>query len=375
MDSGSEAGTGTDTFKRSLSARDSRPSSSAGTNKVFPKLGKLSGTIEEAGDVETFKEPQSPAPTLTVDSKQLSLRRLESYDGGLITAQPGQDREILAAVLEVKVDLKLEVQRVNQRLAKLEDMLQILINRLPVPTAVAPTSVSTSGSPTAGGGTSSPPQQRTIEARNQQANSSNQTTVATSPGAQLQNDAVTQTPGTLPEQKVTTTATSPLESSREALMMVAASSWEGVRVKDPSHHHHHHHHHHQQQQQQQQQSQSQLSEYTQVSDRLTGSQSTDYKSVSSREVSKELLERLAQASTSRDDTTALGPLILRKRRSKSRNKGVAPLAPLATQPVSPTDPTETTQMLEAEESSSVERTERTDRSERKRPPPRPREYL
>ena len=65
-----------------------------------------------------------------MDSKQLQLRRLESYDGGLIT-QPSHEREILAAVLEVKVDLKLEVQRVNQKLAKIEDMLQTIMNRLP----------------------------------------------------------------------------------------------------------------------------------------------------------------------------------------------------------------------------------------------------
>lgn len=127
MDSGSETGTGTDTFKRSLSARDSRASSSAGTNKIFPKLGKLGGTIEEPPDVDK-EHPTSQ--TLTVDSTQLQLRRLESYDGGLIT-QPSHEREILAAVLEVKVDLKLEVQRVNQKLAKIEDMLQTLMNRLP----------------------------------------------------------------------------------------------------------------------------------------------------------------------------------------------------------------------------------------------------
>lgn len=105
----------------------------------------------------------------------------------------------------------------------------------------------------------------------------------------------------------------------------------------------------------------------------------DYKS-STREINKELLERLAQVSSSREDTSALGPLILRKRRSKSRGKGVAPLAPLATQPVSPTEATETTQMLESTEDREMstdrsDRSERSERSERKRPPPRPRDYL
>ncbi|KAG5306048.1 KCNAE protein, partial [Acromyrmex insinuator] len=290
LDTGSESGTAGDTFKRSLSARDSRPSSSAGTNKVFPKLGKLGErTIEESGDnIENQKDAQQQqAPqqqTLSVDSKQLQLRRLESYDGGLITQQSSHEREILAAVLEVKVDLKLEVQRVNQRLAKIEDMLQALMNKLPA-----------AGSPS----------------------------IAT-----------------------TSTSTTPSEGYREQ-----STTTERISKSGQEHHHHHHHHH---------------------------------QSSSSRDVSKELLERLAQASTSRgDDSNALGPLILRKRRSKSRNKGAAPLAPLATQPMSPSEATETTQMLECtdDRDSSSGPTDRTvtdrtaERPDRKRPPPRPREYL
>ncbi|KYN08917.1 Potassium voltage-gated channel protein eag [Trachymyrmex cornetzi] len=271
LDTGSESGTAGDAFKRSLSARDSRPSSSAGTNKVFPKLGKLGErTIEESGDnVENQKDAQQPqAPqqqTLSISSKQLQLRRLESYDGGLITQQPSHEREVLAAVLEVKVDLKLEVQR-------------------------------------------------TMEYR--------------------------------PSIATTSTSTTPSEGYREQ-----STATERISKSGQEHHHHHHHHH---------------------------------QSSSSRDVSKELLERLAQASTSRgDDSNALGPLILRKRRSKSRNKGAAPLAPLATQPMSPSEATETTQMLECtdDRDSSSGPTDRTvtdrtaERPDRKRPPPRPREYL
>ncbi|KAG5327271.1 KCNAE protein, partial [Pseudoatta argentina] len=291
LDTGSESGTAGDTFKRSLSARDSRPSSSAGTNKVFPKLGKLGErAIEESGDnIENQKDAQQQqAPqqqTLSVDSKQLQLRRLESYDGGLITQQSSHEREILAAVLEVKVDLKLEVQRVNQRLAKIEDMLQALMNKLPAA-------------------------------------------------------------GSSPSIATTSTSTTPSEGYREQ-----STTTERISKSGQEHHHHHHHHH---------------------------------QSSSSRDVSKELLERLAQASTSRgDDSNALGPLILRKRRSKSRNKGAAPLAPLATQPMSPSEATETTQMLECtdDRDSSSGPTDRTvtdrtaERPDRKRPPPRPREYL
>ncbi|RLU20172.1 hypothetical protein DMN91_006779 [Ooceraea biroi] len=340
LDSGSESGTVSDTFKRSLSARDPRPSSSAGTNKVFPKIGKLGGTIEETADnADNTKDTQQQQTqqaqqqqTLSVDSKQLQLRRLESYDSGLITQQPSHEREILAAVLEVKVDLKLEVQRVNQRLAKIEDMLQALVNRLPA-TATPPS--------VGGGGVQQP------KVPNFVTNQSPTTTSVTLVQCATQ---------TTPSIATTSTSTTPSEGYRE-------QSTATERMPKSQEHHHHHHHHHQS-----------SSERHKDTDRLAAS----------RDVNKELLERLAQASTSRgDDSNALGPLILRKRRSKSRNKGAAPLAPLATQPVSPSEPTETTQMLESTDDrdstgGSAERTatERaTERSERKRPPPRPREYL
>ncbi|XP_012339352.1 potassium voltage-gated channel protein eag isoform X4 [Apis florea] len=340
LDSGSETGTGVDTFKRSLSARDARPSSSAGSNKVFPKFGKLSGTIEETGDAEGAKEGQQQQQNVA-DSKQLQLRRLESYDDGLITTQPSHDREILAAVLEVKVDLKLEVQRVNQRLAKIEDMLQTLMNRLPA--ASPQQQKSTNNFSTGGNGGSS---------QNQSGGQPQGGGGGAGGSSCQQGSQATQTSGGIGgEQKVSTsTSTSGGEVYRE-------QGTTTERMSKSQEHHHHHHHHHQSQ-----------------SDRLKDS---DYKT-SSREVSKELLERLAQATTSRgDDGTPLGPLILRKRRSKSRNKGAAPLAPLASQPISPSEATETTQMLECtdDREQSATTTDRSDRSDRKRPPPRPREYL
>ncbi|XP_029663787.1 potassium voltage-gated channel protein eag [Formica exsecta] len=341
LDSGSESGTAGDTFKRSLSARDSRPSSSVATNKVFPKLGKLGGTIEEASDnVENPKEAQQQQiqqqqQTLAVDSKQLQLRRLESYDGGLITHQPSHEREILAAVLEVKVDLKLEVQRVNQRLAKIEDMLQALMNRLPA-----------AGTPSSSGASQQSQKISGNFALGGNGGIQNQPPVTPSSVTLIQ--SATQTAEYKPSIATTSTSTTPSEGYREQ-----STATERVSKSGQEHHHHHHHHH--------------------------------QSSSSSRDVNKELLERLTQASTSRgDDSNALGPLILRKRRSKSRNKGAAPLAPLATQPMSPTEVTETTQMLECTDDrdstgggptdrSTTDRT--AERSERKRPPPRPREYL
>lgn len=341
LDTGSESGTAGDTFKRSLSARDPRPGSSAGTNKVFPKLSKLGGTIEESGDnVEKDaqqQQAQQAQQTLSVDSKQLQLRRLESYDGGLITQQSSHEREILAAVLEVKVDLKLEVQRVNQRLAKIEDMLQALMNKLPA--AVVGTSSS------GGGNGGSNFQQQKIPSFTLSGVVQSCQSPATSSAVTLIQSA-TQTTEYRPSIATTSTSTTPSEGYREQ-----STATERVSKSGQEHHHHHHHHH---------------------------------QSSSSRDVNKELLERLAQASTSRgDDSNALGPLILRKRRSKSRNKGAAPLAPLATQPMSPSEATETTQMLECTDDRDssggpIDRTvaDRTaERSDRKRPPPRPREYL
>jgi len=334
LDSGSESGTVSDTFKRTLSARDPRPGSSAATNKVFPKIGKLGGTIEEGGDnadntkdtqqqQQQTQQVQQQQQILAVESKQLQLRRLESYDSGLITQQPSHEREILAAVLEVKVDLKLEVQRVNQRLAKIEDMLQALMNKLPA------------------AATPPPAQQQKIPSftASQLVPSASVTLI----------QCATQT---TPSIATTSTSTTPSEGYRE-------QSTATERMPKSQEHHHHHHHHHQS-----------SSERHKDTDRLAAS----------RDVNKELLERLAQASTSRgDDSNALGPLILRKRRSKSRNKGAAPLAPLATQPMSPSEATETTQMLECTDdrdstSGPAERTA-AERSERKRPAPRPREYL
>ncbi|XP_012227361.1 potassium voltage-gated channel protein eag isoform X1 [Linepithema humile] len=337
LDSGSESGTVGDTFKRSLSARDSRPGSSAGTNKVFPKLGKLSGTIEEAGDnVESSKDDQqqqqqsAQQQALSVDSKQLQLRRLESYDGGLITHQPCHEREILAAVLEVKVDLKLEVQRVNQRLAKIEDMLQALMSKLPV-----------AGTPPSSGGGGGSQQQKTPNFA--LGGNSGSVQLPVTPSVITLVQSATQTTECKPSIATTSTSTTPSEGYREQ-----STATERMPKSGQEHHHHHHHHH----------------------------QSS---SSSSRDVNKELLERLTQASTSRgDDSNALGPLILRKRRSKSRNKGAAPLAPLATQPMSPSEATETTQMLECtddRDSTGGPSDRTTERSERKRPPPRPREYL
>ncbi|XP_023246460.1 potassium voltage-gated channel protein eag [Copidosoma floridanum] len=391
LDSGSDGGgSGPESFKRTFSPRDPRPGSSASTNKVFPKLGKLGGTIEE--DAEPGKDTgQSLA---LQNSKQLQMRKLESYDGGLIV-QPSHEREILAAVLEVKVDLKLEVQRVNQRLAKIEDMLQALLTRVPPP--VQTTTIATSPLPSV---TSpfSPPPQPSQQSSPQQATSRNLSAMV----AAMSSPSGPTTPqspvGSAPGQASVTT--SPCQESKPTAVGPPPQATSSARESEPApsvtdrllpkdqpqssgspssqqspvpsssttvHHHHHHHH-----------------------------QPSPSAERSREASSRELLERLSQqaASTSASSPVTgtgigdggactsgppggvLGPLILRKRRSKSRQKGAAPLAPLASQPMSPTEPTEITQMLPSEPGDEQRGDERGERGERKRPAPRPgRDYL
>ncbi|XP_058797652.1 potassium voltage-gated channel protein eag [Phymastichus coffea] len=402
LDSGSDGGSGPEPFKRTLSARDSRPGSSAGTNKVFPKIGKLGSTIEE----EHPESTESISTTLTLhDPKQLQMRRLESYDGGLIV-QPSHEREILAAVLEVKVDLKLEVQRVNQRLAKIEDMLATLINRVPVPVP-PPTTVTVATSPPSSATSmpSSPPLQRPATPRNLSAivaamsspgvSSAVQSPVGTVPGllptVSSPASGSDSKPPSLPSTPISgrernwvlirnwvragiyktirespPTVTDRLlppptkeSSASQQLSSSSAQAAQPVATSSTTVHHHHHHHH-----------QTTAERSRELLERLGRSSSP------STTLSSSTVAAAATATpTSSEVTTTtvpLGPLILRKRRSKSRGKGAAPLAPLASQPISPSEPTESTQMLPPELSDEPQ----PSTSERKRPAPRPgRDYL
>lgn len=74
----------------------------------------------------------------------------------------------------MKVDLKLEVQRVNQRLAKIEDMLQALLTRVPSP--VHKTTTATSPLPCSTLPYSSPPPQQHQQSPSSQQSSPRQAT-------------------------------------------------------------------------------------------------------------------------------------------------------------------------------------------------------
>ncbi|XP_055389293.1 potassium voltage-gated channel protein eag isoform X1 [Condylostylus longicornis] len=157
---------------RSLSARESlresaaqgRQSSASSSNggqgnKVFPKAPKLSpgqpslarqDTIDEGGEIEssppTRTEPRTTALALVEATKERNLERererqiemassrattSDTYDTGL-REQPSTlaQRDLIATVLDLKVDVRLEMQRMSQRIGRIEDLLSELIKRV-----------------------------------------------------------------------------------------------------------------------------------------------------------------------------------------------------------------------------------------------------
>lgn len=157
LDSASESSAQVPTFTRSLSARDAskdRPSSSSSGssggqpptggsgNKVFPKLQKMSTTsspgIMRQDTIEEIVEIETPR------LRNLSLRKMESYDSGLrdpAAAQfyqqpvpdiiaPPEYKELMTNIMDFKVDVKLEIQRLNQKMGRMEELLSELLKKI-----------------------------------------------------------------------------------------------------------------------------------------------------------------------------------------------------------------------------------------------------
>lgn len=174
LDSGSECSTqAAQAFTRSLSAKDApkdRPSSSSSSgsnnqpptgsgNKVFPKLQKVSSGaspgITRQDTIEEIVEVEQPS----THYRNLNLRKMQSYDCGLRdpssislyhtptpeTIAPSEYKELLTNLMDFKVDVKLEIQRLNQKVGRIEDMLSDLVKRL---------------SPTSDGSSSQSPQEQ-----------------------------------------------------------------------------------------------------------------------------------------------------------------------------------------------------------------------
>ncbi|KAI8120662.1 Potassium voltage-gated channel protein eag [Lucilia cuprina] len=149
-------------------ARQSSTSSSNGGqgNKVFPKAPKLQAsqatlarqdTIDEGGEVDSsppsrdsrvvIEGSNAPATVLTALStkeRNLALERerqiemassrattSDTYDTGLREQPPTlAQRDLIATVLDLKVDVRLELQRMQQRIGRIEDLLTEVVKRL-----------------------------------------------------------------------------------------------------------------------------------------------------------------------------------------------------------------------------------------------------
>ncbi|XP_072158548.1 potassium voltage-gated channel protein eag isoform X4 [Bemisia tabaci] len=169
VDSGSETVTSASTsaVSRTLSVRDSPAKSSGGGNgssghgsgnKVFPKLQKVTAAssggilipppaITRQSTVEEIVEFEDSAKQ---SQSGTNLAKVELYDSGIIRSsdqklneasssnlviyepQPASVdyKEIMSNIMDFKVDVKLEVQRLNQKMGRMEELLGELVNRL-----------------------------------------------------------------------------------------------------------------------------------------------------------------------------------------------------------------------------------------------------
>ncbi|XP_049768419.1 potassium voltage-gated channel protein eag [Schistocerca cancellata] len=137
-------------------------------NKVFPKLPKpmtRQDTMEEIVEIEDrYNRPGS-------------LRKVESCDSGMVRSveqrlndppptphpvvsgvasmlPPAEYKDLVANIMDFKVDVKLEVQRLHQKVGRMEEMLAEIVQRLgpaptpaPAPEAAAPDAAAGGASP------------------------------------------------------------------------------------------------------------------------------------------------------------------------------------------------------------------------------------
>ena len=223
LDSGSDTtnnNNNTAGIQRSMSARDHTngngkdkaqlSSSSGGTstnggaagsgNKVFPKLQKVTTTtsttpttvappqIMRQDTIEEIVELEDKASAARTAGT--NLRKVDSYDSGILRScdqrlneassgglvvyqQPtvtptpsgiaaSEYKEIISNIMDFKVDVKLEVQRLNQKVGRMEELLAELVSRLGQTAPVGNSSASSASS-------QSPPQETEGGTESQQA--------------------------------------------------------------------------------------------------------------------------------------------------------------------------------------------------------------
>ncbi|XP_024084672.1 potassium voltage-gated channel protein eag isoform X2 [Cimex lectularius] len=181
LDSGTETGSAA-SISRTHSVRDS-PSKSSGSstggngggsgNKVFPKLQKVTATssgltpatVSRQDTIEEIVELED-RPT-----RSSTMKKFDSYDSGIIkseqksseatfkpqpVATPAEYKEIMTNIMDFKVDVKLEVQKLNQKVARMEELLTEVLSRLG---SVSPSSASQSGAEVSSARSATTPQE------------------------------------------------------------------------------------------------------------------------------------------------------------------------------------------------------------------------
>ncbi|XP_065205248.1 potassium voltage-gated channel protein eag isoform X2 [Planococcus citri] len=131
-------------LSRPASIRDSSSSAPGGgktlskasseTPSVQTRTIHRQDTIEEG--IEIYTKPRTPEIEQSEKQEQSSgaesgQRKLEiPLPKHLVQSSSGEIKEILSTVMELKADVKLEVQKLNQRIEKIEDMFQKIITTL-----------------------------------------------------------------------------------------------------------------------------------------------------------------------------------------------------------------------------------------------------
>lgn len=108
---------------------------------MFPKLQKVSTTtspgITRQDTIEEIVEVETP-------HRSLGLRKMQSYDCGLRDPSsislyqtpvpepiaPPEYKELLTNIMDFKVDVKLEIQRLNQKMSRMEELLMELVTKI-----------------------------------------------------------------------------------------------------------------------------------------------------------------------------------------------------------------------------------------------------
>lgn len=91
-------------------------------------------TSEREGSSGTQREHMEKSSSLereTMSSSARTTSASDTYDNGLREqSSTSAQRELIATVLDMKVDSRLELQRMSQRIGRLEDLLSELVKRL-----------------------------------------------------------------------------------------------------------------------------------------------------------------------------------------------------------------------------------------------------